>query len=137
MDVKESDAIVSENPCMSDGELMGDIGRVKILDHYKFKNQIIQNTASVKFANRYDAANVGKKSREDCLIYMRKANRLLRNDIGGRKWDNAETYDHTRAPTKGKSNFGMAKMPTKEHFRDSIIIGRGVNNCAFVCGGAR
>ena len=82
---EENGGLVGENQGLSGCELLRSVRGSIILNRYKLKYQIIQNTATMQFPIRYNAAEVDKQLREDYLFYLRDANRLLRNEIGWRK----------------------------------------------------
>ena len=105
--------LVSGNQGLSDFALMKDFRKSKIVVRYKFKNQIIQRTKTMEYANRYDAANVGEEFREYFLSHLRRANMLLEIEIWDRKWSNAQTYYHTRKPVKGRTNVDKGENASK------------------------
>ena len=102
-----------------------------ILDQYEYKDQITQYPTAAEFANRYDAVNFGGELREDILCYLRNLNRLLGGGIGDDKRGNAETYGHTRKPGIGKNYNDSRGMARSGHFRDVVMIGLRVSNCAW------
>ena len=75
--LRGNDVLFDGNQGLSEFELMKDFRKSQILRQYEFKNQIIQNTTTAEFANRYGAANGSEKYREDFLSYLRKVNMLL------------------------------------------------------------
>ena len=107
--IRGNDVPVAENHGLSDCELLKYSRYSKSLDQYKCKDQIIQNTATVEFPDRYNSIDVDKKFREDCMRCMRNVNRLLESEIGANTWGNAETYDHTRNAGEAKNYIDKGK----------------------------
>ena len=97
-----NDAQVAENQGLSNCEYAKALENSHIVTHYKFKGEITHRTATMDFANRYNSAAAGLDFREEFLVYLRDICRVLGNEGVKHRWGNAEAYDHTRRPTKGK-----------------------------------
>ena len=92
-----------------------------IVNRYKFEDEIAQRTATIDFPKRRSNSAGDMDFRKAFLVYLRDIDRVLGNLSGENRWRNAEPYDHTRKPKKGKVTMEKVKMPIQEHARGEIL----------------
>ena len=129
--LRKNDVLASRTQGLSDFEIMFAYRGSYIVNNYKFKDEIVRRAETMESAKKCEESAAYREFRGCFLVYLLDFDRFPERGI----WANSrrgaeETYDHTRARTKGGRYFGKVEYGTKRTPPTGNLKSRGVNNCA-------